>query len=78
MDPERRGRPLPTIEGTAEGASDAPGCPFAARCERATEICSLAFPEPTSYGAGDHLAWCWNPVTTAGRIDVATGPPEDR
>jgi peptide/nickel transport system ATP-binding protein len=39
-------------------------CPFAARCDRAQERCSLAFPELVSLEEGRHLAWCHFPVHT--------------
>ena len=36
------------------------GCPFAARCERATAQCESEFPPPSSGDAG-HRFHCWNP-----------------
>jgi len=34
-----------------------PGCPFAARCGLATEVCSTSFPDPVTLAPG-HVAFC--------------------
>jgi oligopeptide/dipeptide ABC transporter ATP-binding protein len=74
MDPGARGRPLPTIEGTAEGAADSAGCPFAPRCARALDVCSSRFPDGAAVGA-DHHVWCWNPPPTDGEPWVPEPSP---
>jgi len=40
----------------------APGCPFAARCDRQSEICLRAFPPPVALSGSSHRAWCFNPL----------------
>jgi oligopeptide/dipeptide ABC transporter ATP-binding protein len=64
MDPARRGRPLPTIEGNAFSGVTL-GCPFAARCPRALPVCRERFPEVTRVGGG-HDVWCFNPPVDDG------------
>lgn len=50
---------LVPIEGTPPDLFDPPkGCPFAARCAFAMEICEQQMPEVTSFGEG-HKAVCW-------------------
>jgi peptide/nickel transport system ATP-binding protein len=43
------------------GGSNAKGCPFAARCDRVQEPCSVRFPEQVSLDEGRHLVWCHFP-----------------
>lgn len=45
------GERLHAIPGSAAGANRLPGCPFAPRCERATDICRTTMPEPEHVGA---------------------------
>ena len=86
--PVRRLQPLPTIPGTAPGAAAASriaGCPFRARCGRATPKC-LEEPRLEMIVAGHDVA-CWHPLPAfavpfraletsggAGRTDVALEP----
>jgi len=44
------------------GGSDTRGCPFAPRCDRLEERCSVVFPEQVSLKEGRHLVWCHFPV----------------
>jgi len=44
------------------GGPNAKGCPFAARCDRVQERCSVVFPEQVSLEEGRHLVWCYFPV----------------
>ncbi|MFH1122907.1 MAG: ABC transporter ATP-binding protein [Pseudomonadota bacterium] len=44
------------------GGPNGKGCPFAARCDRAHEACSLGFPEQVSLDEGRHLVWCHFPL----------------
>ena len=51
--------------GTASagpGGSDAKGCPFVERCERAQEICSSRFPETARLEEGRRLVRCHFPI----------------
>jgi peptide/nickel transport system ATP-binding protein len=47
---------------TGPGGSNAKGCPFAERCDRAKEACSSGFPEMASLEEGRHLVRCHYPV----------------
>ena len=54
----RRGEPLKTIPGSPPLHSEAgPGCPFAARCELAIELCRTKPPPETPFGR-DRLSRC--------------------
>jgi peptide/nickel transport system ATP-binding protein len=55
-----RGRIGAASAGT--GGSNAKGCPFAERCDRAQEACSSGFPERASLDEGRHLVWCHFPI----------------
>ncbi|MCI5675803.1 MAG: ABC transporter ATP-binding protein [Ezakiella sp.] len=45
-----------------------PGCPFAARCSRAMEICKTMAPQATNHSE-THRSWCWLEHEYAGDID---------
>ena len=56
------GRPLKQIPGSTPSlARLPPGCPFAPRCERATDICHVDAPASISY-APDRAARCHHPL----------------
>jgi len=64
-----RTRPLASIPGRAPGPyDDEPGCPFAARCPRASERCRREMP-PLEPHSPTHRAACWHPLD--GLEDVA-------
>lgn len=68
-----RTRVFAAIPGTPPRVTeDAPGCPFAPRCERATDICRSQTPplEPIGSAApvGGHSVACWHPVDSAGAL----------
>jgi peptide/nickel transport system ATP-binding protein/oligopeptide transport system ATP-binding protein len=66
---------LVPIEGTPPDLFHPPaGCPFAARCEFAMEICDRQMPAPAVFGGG-HQAACWLHDPRAPRIEelVAAG-----
>ncbi|EJL43073.1 oligopeptide transport ATP-binding protein OppD [Brevibacillus agri] len=66
---------LVPIEGTPPDLFDPPkGCPFAARCDFAMEICDQQMPVTTDFGCG-HQASCWLHDPRAPRIEelVAAG-----
>jgi peptide/nickel transport system ATP-binding protein len=44
-----------------DGGSNAKGCPFAPRCDRVQERCSVVFPEQVSLDEGRRLVWCHFP-----------------
>jgi peptide/nickel transport system ATP-binding protein len=44
------------------GGSNNSACPFAARCDRAQERCSAAFPEEVRLQEGRHRVWCHFPL----------------
>ncbi|WP_256839439.1 ABC transporter ATP-binding protein [Ornithinimicrobium faecis] len=46
-----RGERLRAIEGTVSGSHRLPGCPFAPRCPRATDVCRTEVPQPQQIGA---------------------------
>lgn len=60
LDPETRGTALPTIQGENVGNTPSRGCPFSARCPRATVRCVEEFPEESVSASGQSY-WCWNP-----------------
>ncbi|MFI1379673.1 dipeptide/oligopeptide/nickel ABC transporter permease/ATP-binding protein [Embleya sp. NPDC020886] len=62
-----RGLPLVTIAGRPPGpGEDTPGCPFAPRCERATDRCRTDEPVLERIDAARRVA-CWHPVGTDAR-----------
>lgn len=66
---------LVPIEGTPPDLFHPPtGCPFAARCEFAMEICDRQMPAPAVFGGG-HQAACWLHDPRAPRIEelIAAG-----
>jgi len=64
-----RTRPLASIPGRAPSPyDDAPGCPFAARCPRASERCRREMP-PLEPHSPTQRAACWHPLD--GLEDVA-------
>ncbi|MGH2461782.1 MAG: ABC transporter ATP-binding protein [Chloroflexota bacterium] len=60
---------IPGSPPTVTGLSG--GCPFAPRCDRATERCRTEQPPLAGIGPG-HLAACWNPVDLPRATEVAT------
>ena len=66
-----RGQPLASIPGRAPGPfDDAPGCPFAPRCPRATDRCRKEMP-PLEQRSSTHRAACWHPLEGDVIEDVA-------
>lgn len=60
----KRGEPLAQIAGmTPSLANLPPGCPFAPRCNYATDICRTTVPEPTRYEGG-RAARCHHPLSS--------------
>jgi peptide/nickel transport system permease protein len=60
-----RDRPLATIPGRPPAVTDVPpGCPFAPRCEFATERCVAEAPTLEPVAAWSRAA-CWHPRTSA-------------
>jgi oligopeptide/dipeptide ABC transporter ATP-binding protein len=56
-----RGRPLATIPGRPPSPADTDdGCPFAARCAHATEVCFQTRP-PLEMGPSGRRLACWHP-----------------
>ncbi len=77
MDTER-GQRLATIPGRPPGPFDhSPGCPFAARCPRATERCRVERPPLEPLSAGHRVA-CWHPMNTGEQGSVLAEPPSTR
>jgi oligopeptide/dipeptide ABC transporter ATP-binding protein len=65
-----RKRPLASIPGRAPTPyDDAPGCPFAPRCPRASERCSVELP-PLESRSPTHRAACWHPVNVPTEVAV--------
>ncbi|HEX6762835.1 MAG TPA: dipeptide/oligopeptide/nickel ABC transporter permease/ATP-binding protein [Gaiellaceae bacterium] len=57
-----RARPLASIPGRAPSPyDDAPGCPFAPRCPRASSRCLEEMP-PLERRSATHRAACWHPL----------------
>jgi oligopeptide/dipeptide ABC transporter ATP-binding protein len=74
IDGQTKERLVP-IDGAPPDLFDPPkGCPFAARCEFAMEICQQQMPEETAFAAG-HKAACWLHDPRAPKIEalVAAG-----
>jgi oligopeptide transport system ATP-binding protein len=64
-----RSQDLIPIPGSPPDMSDPPkGCPFAARCPYAMQICPKEFPEYTVF-SGDHKAACWLHHPMAPNVD---------
>jgi peptide/nickel transport system permease protein len=58
-----RARPLASVAGRAPTPYDvAPGCPFAPRCPRATDLCRTEMP-PLEARSPTHRAACWHPMS---------------
>jgi oligopeptide/dipeptide ABC transporter ATP-binding protein len=70
---ENRSRAREAVTGEVPSPIDPPpGCRFASRCPRATEICRSVEPQLTEY-AGGHLAACHHPQNvTAEELAAAT------
>lgn len=65
-----KGEKLSPIEGTPPDLFAPPkGCPFAARCEYAMEVCYNYPPEETKL-AGEHCASCWLRHEKAPKVDL--------
>ncbi|MGH2836328.1 MAG: ABC transporter ATP-binding protein [Solirubrobacteraceae bacterium] len=73
---ENRARTRTKVTGEVPSPIDPPpGCRFAGRCPRATDICRQVEPQLTEYEGG-HLAACHNPQNvTADEIAAATRSP---
>jgi oligopeptide/dipeptide ABC transporter ATP-binding protein len=57
------GLQLESIAGAPPDLTQAPaGCPFAPRCQRAIETCTVTFPDETPAGSASHSVWCHNPL----------------
>ena len=66
-----RSRPLASIPGRAPGPyDDAPGCPFASRCPRASARCVQEMP-PLEPRSPTHRVACWHPIEGGVIEDVA-------
>ncbi len=64
----RRSREFHAIPGVPPRVTQlVDGCPFAPRCERATQECRTETPPMVDIGSG-HAAACWHPVTTATEV----------
>jgi oligopeptide/dipeptide ABC transporter ATP-binding protein len=58
-----RSRPLASIPGRPPSPyDDSPGCPFAARCSRASDRCRAELP-PLEALSPSHRAACWHPLS---------------
>lgn len=66
------GRPLTNPEGKATDLPDPlnppPGCAFAARCPKATDICREAPPPLEAVEGGTHQAACYHPLSEGEQI----------
>ncbi len=73
---ENRARIRNVVSGEVPSPIDPPpGCRFAGRCPRATELCRTEEPQLTQY-AGGHMAACHHPQNvTAAEISAATRSP---
>jgi oligopeptide/dipeptide ABC transporter ATP-binding protein len=61
---DRRDEQYRTIEGTVPSpAEHITGCPFAARCSRASDQCHTAMPDETV--SDGHMYRCWHPLREA-------------
>lgn len=77
LDGEGKERLVP-IEGSPPDLFHPPtGCPFAARCQFALEICDRRMPDSYDFGSG-HQAACWLHDSRAPRVDewIAAGRQE--
>lgn len=69
---------LTPIEGTPPDLFSPPaGCPFAARCEYAMEVCYQLPPETTQI-SGEHTTACWLQHEYAPKVDLRIRKEEDR
>lgn len=65
IDPEQRGKPLPTIASSTSQMEER-GCPFAGRCPNVLDRCRAEFPPELRVSDDpNHAVWCWNPVEAA-------------
>jgi len=73
---ENRARTRAVVSGEVPSPIDPPpGCRFAGRCPRATELCRAEEPQLTEYASG-HLAACHHPQNvTAAELSAATRSP---
>ncbi|HZQ81453.1 MAG TPA: dipeptide/oligopeptide/nickel ABC transporter permease/ATP-binding protein [Gaiellaceae bacterium] len=63
-----RERPLASIPGRAPTPfDDLPGCPFAPRCPRASDLCRAQMP-PLEQRSPTHRAACWHPMPAGADI----------
>lgn len=66
------GRPLTNPEGKATDLPDPlnppPGCAFAARCPKATDICRTTPPSLEAVAGGTHQAACYHPLSEGEQI----------
>lgn len=56
--------PIPLVGPVPSAANPPSGCPFRARCWKATEVCAERMPEPISHLDG-HIVRCHHPVSPA-------------
>ena len=67
---DSKGNRLDSIDGTPPDLLDPPkGCPFAARCAYAMEVCVNHFPEETKV-TSEHKVHCWLQHPLAPKVDV--------
>ncbi|MEZ4430818.1 MAG: ABC transporter ATP-binding protein [bacterium] len=72
---EREHTRLQSIRGLPPVVSQLPpGCPFAPRCDHATDICREIYPKATAFG-GEHFAHCHNPLRTP--VEPVEHAPDD-
>jgi oligopeptide/dipeptide ABC transporter ATP-binding protein len=73
---QNRARARAVVSGEVPSPIDPPpGCRFAGRCPRATELCRVEEPQLTEYASG-HLAACHHPQNvTAAELSAATRSP---
>jgi oligopeptide/dipeptide ABC transporter ATP-binding protein len=68
-----RAQPLATIPGRPPAVTEVPdGCPFAARCAFADELCRSQLP-PLAHVAGSSRAACWHPHGSQALTGVSGG-----
>jgi ABC-type dipeptide/oligopeptide/nickel transport system ATPase component len=51
-------------DSAGPGGSNTKACPFAARCDRTQERCTVVFPEQLKLQEGQHRVWCHFPIRT--------------
>jgi len=68
---DSKGHRLDSIDGTPPDLLDPPkGCPFAARCQYAMEVCVNHYPDETVI-TKDHKVHCWLQHPMAPKVDVS-------